>query len=79
MIVPSSKTLRPQGKSSKAWQKEEFTSCLAQGAGSLEDQKPLKSPGNGMLYDLQNQPLAWLRAAALTNMLRSPSASAPGR
>lgn len=81
MRLQQSWRLSPPAKPSvKAWRKgQEFTSCLAQGAGSLEDQKPLKSPGNGMLYNLQNQPLAWLRAAALTNMLRSPSASALGR
>lgn len=46
-------------------------SCLVQGAGILKDQRPLKSPGNGMLYNLQKQPLAWLRVAALINALRS--------
>lgn len=50
-------------------------SCLAQRAGSLEAQ----SPDNGMLYNLQKQTLAWLRAAALINALKSPSASALGR
>lgn len=54
-------------------------SCLAQGAGILKDQRPLKSPGNGMLYNLQKQPLAWLRVAALINPLRSSSALALGR
>lgn len=77
---PSSQTLCPHERSSKAWPRGPgFISCLAQAqAGSLEDQRPFKSPGNGMLYNLQNQPLACLRAAASINVLRSPSAPALG-
>lgn len=77
--APSGQTLCPQGRRSKAWPRgQELMFCLAQGAGSLEDHRPLKSPGKGMLCNLQKRPLAWLRAAALINVLRSPSVSALG-